>query len=228
MSTIQPIVLHGAPLGPNPWKIVMLFEELGLPYEHRYLDFGAIKQEPYISLNPNGRLPTIEDPNTGITLWESGAIIEYIIDTYDKENKLGIAASPEKFHLKQWLHFQMSGQGPYYGQYIWFSQYHHEKLPSAVERYEEQILRVAYVLDKALEGKKYLVGDKFTYADLALIAWENAIRMFDPDLKAKTVQYQNYTEWLTRLNERPAIKRVSDLVETGTKLMMAQREASGH
>lgn len=124
------------------------------------MNFALVKQEPYISLNPNGHLATIEDPNMGITLWESGAIIEYIIETYDKDSKLSIASFPEKFQLKQWLHFQMSGQGPYYNQYIWFFRHHPEKLPSTVERYEQQILGVISVLDKALKGNQYLVGDR--------------------------------------------------------------------
>jgi glutathione S-transferase len=69
-----------------------------------------LKAEPYVSLNPNGRVPTIVDPNTNITLWESGAIIEYLVDTYDNENKLTYATFPEKYHVKQFLYFQMSGQ----------------------------------------------------------------------------------------------------------------------
>lgn len=56
--------------GPNPWKVVILLEELKVPYEVEYIDFSVIKQEPYINVNPNGRVPAIEDPNTGITLWE--------------------------------------------------------------------------------------------------------------------------------------------------------------
>lgn len=69
-----------------------------------------MKQEPFLSLNPNGRAPAIEDPNTGVTLWESGAIIEYLVETYDKEETISYTTSPERFLLKQWLHFQMSGQ----------------------------------------------------------------------------------------------------------------------
>lgn len=68
------------------------------------------KDESFTKINPNGRLPAIEDPNTGLTLWESGAIIEYLIETYDKEHKLTFTSAPEKWHLKQYLHFQMSGQ----------------------------------------------------------------------------------------------------------------------
>jgi glutathione S-transferase len=140
---------------------------------------AEIKQEPYIQLNPNGRVPTIEDPNTGITLWESGAIVEYLIDTYDKEQKLSIDAFPEKYHLKQFLYFQVSlllverceaqlsnltlqtsGQGPYYGQLAWFKAFHPEKIESAISRYEDQSIRVVAVLDKILEGKEFLVGNR--------------------------------------------------------------------
>lgn len=98
----------------------------------------TLKQEPFVKINPNGRVPAIEDPNTGITLWESGAIIEYLIETYDKDHKISSASSPEKFLEKQFLHFQVSGQGPYYGQWAWFKIFHKEQVPSALERYEEQ------------------------------------------------------------------------------------------
>lgn len=124
---------------------------------------GDLKKPPFEKLNPNGRVPAIEDPNTGITLWESGAIIEYLVETYDKSNSLTYTQSPEKYEVKQWLHFQMSGQGPYFGQGAWFMKFHPEKLPGAQDRYKEQIKRVLSVIDKHLKatGKEYLVGDKW-------------------------------------------------------------------
>ena len=146
----------------------MILEELGLPYEEIFMDQSSVKQSPYTSLNPNGRVPTIQDPNTGITLWESGAIVEYLVDTYDKEKKLSFDAFPEKYHAKQFLAFQISGQGPYYGQYAFFKFYHPEKIESAIQRYEEQTLRVISVLDKCLEGKDYLVGGKWSVFPLPL------------------------------------------------------------
>lgn len=73
-----PIVLYSHPYGPNPWKVAIILEELGIPYETRFVDFADVKKEPYIKLNPNGRLPSIEDPNNGIKLFESGAIVESI------------------------------------------------------------------------------------------------------------------------------------------------------
>ena len=72
------------------------------------MQFPDLKKEPFESLNPNGRVPAIEDPNTGINLWESGAIVQYLVETYDKEHKLSYGdKSPEKFQLNQWLQYQM-------------------------------------------------------------------------------------------------------------------------
>jgi hypothetical protein len=84
------------------WKVVLLLKELNIPYEHKLWDFPDLKKPEYEKLCPNGRTPTIEDPNTGITLWESGAILEYLIEEYDKENKFTYTSSPEKYQLKQW------------------------------------------------------------------------------------------------------------------------------
>jgi glutathione S-transferase len=76
-----------------------------------------MKKEPYKSINPNCRVPAIEDPNTGITRWKSGAIIEYLIKTYDKQHNISFApGSKEYCESKQWLYYQVSGQGPYFGQ----------------------------------------------------------------------------------------------------------------
>jgi glutathione S-transferase len=122
---VKPINVYVIPPGPNPWKVIIILEELGIPYEMKILGYAEVKSEPYVSINPNGRVPAIEDPNTGITIWESGAIVEYLVDQYDKEEKISYSSLPEKYYLKQWLHFQMSGQGPYFGQAAWL-------FPSAV------------------------------------------------------------------------------------------------
>ncbi|KXH51339.1 URE2 protein [Colletotrichum nymphaeae SA-01] len=165
MIASKPIVLYGHSYTPNPSKVVMILEELKVPYEHIIIDLAVVKEEPYLSINPNGRLPAIKDPNTGITLWESGAIVEYLVETYDDAGALSLASREDKFLLKQWLHFQVSGQGPYFGQLGWFKLFHPEDVPSAKERYEEQTVRVFSVLDRALKGKKYLVGDKAYVVD---------------------------------------------------------------
>lgn len=139
-----------------------------------------MKKDPFERVNPNGRAPAIEDPNTGITIWESVAIIEYLVETYDKDEVFTYTTSPEKWKIKQWLYYQvasnrelawispesansavqMSGQGPYFGQASWFILYHEEKLQSAIDRYLREIRRVVGVLDRYLQGRDYLVGDK--------------------------------------------------------------------
>ena len=110
--SVKPIKLYGHAGGPNPWKVAILLEELNVPYEMQLMDFPDLKKSPFEDINPNGRVPAIEDPNTGLNLWESGAIIEYLIETYDKENKLRYTGNgKERWEQECWLHFQMSGQG---------------------------------------------------------------------------------------------------------------------
>lgn len=71
-----------------------------------------VKKPEFLALNPNGRLPCIEDPNTGVKLWESGAIIEYLIEKYDQDHKISFEAGTNNHYLtKQWLYFQTTGQG---------------------------------------------------------------------------------------------------------------------
>lgn len=191
----------------------MVLEELEIPYVHQLVLFKDMKKEPFESINPNGRVPAIEDPNTGITLWESGAIIEYLVDTYDKENKISFANGSKDFYLaKQWLHFQMSGQGPYFGQAVWFTRYHPEKLQSAIDRYTKEFHRVTGVLDRALQGKQFLVGDKFSYVDAAFVPWyliAPAALEFDME------EFPNAKEWLKRVQERGAIaKSIQDRTDS--------------
>ena len=121
MSSLKPIILHSHATGPNPWKVAIILEELGLPYETKYHEFPELKEKPYNDTNPNGRVPTIVDPNNGdFTLWESGAIIQYLVDRYDTEGKISYKGNgKERYFENQWLHFQVSGQGPYYGQGKW-------------------------------------------------------------------------------------------------------------
>lgn len=118
-KNLKPIKLYSHPGGPNPWKVAILLEELGIPYDTQLMDFGELKKDPFESVNPNGRVPAIEDPNTGLNMWESGAIIAYLLETYDKGNTLRYTAGKERWEQECWLHLQTSGQGPYYGQRAW-------------------------------------------------------------------------------------------------------------
>jgi len=117
--SLKPVTLWGHDSGPNAWKVAIVLEELKVPYTFKFIEFPDMKKEPYESINPNGRVPAIQDPNTGIKLWESGAIIEYLIETYDKEHKISFDfGTKESYEAKQWLFYQVSGQGPYFGQAV--------------------------------------------------------------------------------------------------------------
>lgn len=209
MSSLKPIHIYSHQGGPNPWKVVILLEELGIPYEQEFMEMSQLHQKPFEKITPNGRVPAIFDPNNDFTLWESGAILEYIQETYDKENKFG-ASGLDKFLVKQWLHFQVSGQGPYTGQAVWFAKNHPEKIESAVARYKKEIVRMLGVLNAGLEGKTYLVAEKHTIADLAFLPWDSFVSSILGD-EYEQLDVPNklphYYAWRTRLFERPAVKK---------------------
>ncbi|KAF3064486.1 Glutathione S-transferase 1 [Daldinia childiae] len=206
--------------GPNPWKVVFVLQELGVPYELKTIKFADVKKKPLIDVNPNGRVPAIEDPNNGLTLWESGAIITYLIKQYDIEHKLSYTTFPEVHHLDQWLHFQMSGQGPYWGTAGWFRNNHSEKFPSAIERYANQVTRVLGVLDGWLEGKQWLVGDKMTYADMAFVPWNERVdAVLGLPASEKFNGFSNVKAWHERMTSRDSWKAI---MEVRDKLMDEQ------
>lgn len=190
----------------------MVLEELDIPNTLKFLHMASVKAESYLAINPNGRVPAIEDPNTGITLWESGSIIEYLIETYDRQHSISFApgsievVSKEYFKAKQWLYFQVSGQGPYFGQAVWFTMYHSEKLPSAIDRYVNEILRVSSVLERALQGKEYLVGGRYSYADAAFVTWYLVVPIWADRVKLEE-DFPSVNTWLERVKARPAIAK---------------------
>ncbi|KAI0201101.1 glutathione S-transferase [Astrocystis sublimbata] len=216
----NPIKVWLAPPGPNPWKVILVLEELGVPYEVESIEFQNIKSEPFTKVNPNGRVPAIEDPNTNITLWETGAIILYLIEQYDTDKKLTYTTSKEKNLLNQWLMFQVSGQGPYFGQCTWFTYLHPEKVPSAISRYADEIKRVLGVLDGVLAQQPWLVGDKMTFADLAFVPWNDRldVTLGVPDDK-KFEGFAHVQAWHERMAQRPAWTKAMEL---RTKLLKDQ------
>lgn len=212
----QPITLWGKS-GPNPLKVEILLRELGTPYNVNPIPFSDIKKPEYLAVNPNGRLPSIEDPNTGLTLWESGAIIEYLIEQYDKEHQLSfVPGSPEFYHAKQWLYFQTTGQGPYYGQLTWFKKFHLEDIPSAVERYIGEIKLVMGVLESHLKKQRekfgdvgiWLVGGRLSYADLAFIPWQRMTGMFLSKEELDDEEFPIVKAWMKSMVERETVKRI--------------------
>jgi glutathione S-transferase len=216
-SQLKPITLWGQE-GPNPSKVRIILEELGLPYRLVPIPFSDVKKPEYVAINPNGRIPSVQDPNTGITLWESGAIIEYLVERYDTNHRLSFAlGTAESYHAKQWLFFQSSGQGPYFGQFTWFSRRHPENIPSAIERYGKEINRVSGVLDSHLaqQEKKHngseeydgpwLVGNKLSYVDLAFVSWQRVLLVVAKD-DYDEVNFPFLKKWIDNMASRESVK----------------------
>ncbi|KAK8117395.1 glutathione transferase [Apiospora kogelbergensis] len=205
----KPIQVWMAPPGPNPWKVVVILEELQVPYEIKSIRFENIKKKPFTDLNPNGRVPAIVDPNADdLVVWESGAIITYLCEQYDPEKTLSGRSVSERAHLNQWLYFQASGQGPYFGQAGWFNNHHPEKLPSAMERYNKEVHRVLGVLEACLEGKQWLVGDRLTFVDIAFAPWNDRLEDVTKCAPGDGFKgFPNVQAWHERVTARPAWKK---------------------
>ncbi|TVY56765.1 Glutathione S-transferase-like protein gedE [Lachnellula suecica] len=210
LQKIKVLGIHG----PNAGKVILLCEELGLPYETVTIPFTDVKKPEYVAINPNGRLPSIQDPNTDLTLWESGAIIEYLTEKYDTAHKLSFApGTPEHYHARQWLFYQTTGQGPYFGQAMWFIIY--QPLPEARERYVKEVNRVTGVLEAHLasqkpdeEGSLWFVGGKLSYVDLSFVTWQNTVGSRIPDEEFNQDDYPNVKKWMDTVLARESLKKL--------------------
>lgn len=211
MSHGKQFTLYSHAGGPNGWKVALFLEELGLTYETKFLDFQTKEQKSpeHLKLNPNGRIPTLIDhKNNDFTLWESCAILEYLAYTYDTEGKFSVKDPLEKYQALQWLFFQASGQGAYFGQAAWFLNYHPEKIPSAIDRYKDEIKRVFGVLESVLSKQEWLVGNKYTFADLAFIPWHNGAMNHIFQGTDFSKDYPALIKWAEKINNRPVVKKV--------------------
>lgn len=123
----QPLVLHAHSTGPNPIKLAIAMDALGVEYIVKFWQFGddpknGVKGETFLKINENGRVPALEDPRTGVVSWESGACMNYIRRVYDKDGKLGPAGSKEqdKVDFEKWQDFLLTTLGPMTGQTNWY------------------------------------------------------------------------------------------------------------
>ncbi|KAJ9606362.1 hypothetical protein H2200_009323 [Cladophialophora chaetospira] len=216
---MQPLTFYSHKQGPNPWKSVLIFEELNIPYETHFLDFGAgakgVEGEEFKQKNPAGRVPLIYDPATGVSLAESNAIAQYLVEFYDKESRLTFTTMPEKYLVNQWLNFQGASQGPLFQQ-AFISKFVKND-PEGLAHFQGLVKRTLGTVDQALEGKQYLVGDKCTIADLAFVNWDLSLASFmagdeeagTEELRAK--KFPNWAAWHKRLLERAAVQKMMQI-----------------
>jgi glutathione S-transferase len=182
-----------------------------------------VKTREYLAINPNGRLPAIYDPNTDLTLWESGAIIEYLVDRYDTSRKISFEPGSKEAQLaRQWLFFQASSHGPYYGQACWFEKFHPKRVPSAVGRYVKEINRVSGVVNHFLskqetgQGSSWLVRGRISFADLAWASWQITVTKLIQEEDGYDVnKFPFVKDWLDRMLSREPVRKV---IEEARKL----------
>jgi GSH-dependent disulfide-bond oxidoreductase len=156
---------------PNGWKVSVALEELGLPYTVRPISLGKLeqKEEWFLKINPNGRVPAIIDHDNGdFAVFESGAILVYLAE---KTGKLLPTEPKARSRVIQWLMFQMGGVGPMMGQANVFYRYAPEKIPYAIERYQREARRLFEVMERQLKGHPYITGSEYSIADIALWCW---------------------------------------------------------
>ncbi|KIJ51477.1 hypothetical protein M422DRAFT_244640 [Sphaerobolus stellatus SS14] len=164
---------------PNPPKVAILLEELGVEYAvvQKEVNVGGpnwVKAPEFLAINPNGRVPALVDhTNNDFIIWESAAILLYVSERFDPEQKFTGKTLEERAEVWQWLSFQISGMGPMQGQNNWFKLRHPVKDldKSVYERYENETYRVYNVFEKQLEKHEWIALDKFTVVDMAVYPW---------------------------------------------------------
>ena len=191
---------------PNGWKVSIALEEMGLPYEYRHIRLSQReqKQDWYLKLNPNGRIPTIIDhDNDDFVVFESGAILVYLAE------KTGLFLPRDmkgRSLVMQWLMFQMSGVGPMMGQANVFYRYAPEKIPYAIDRYQREVRRLLEILDRRLADHEYLAGD-YSIADIATWPWARGYEWSGVSIDG----LDHLRRWLDKVGARPAVQRGKDI-----------------
>jgi GST-like protein len=198
---------------PNGVKISIMLEEIGLAYEPHTIDIGKNETftPEFLSLNPNGKIPAIIDPNgpggAPLGLFESGAILQYLAE---KTGKLLSADLARRIETIQWVQFQMSAIGPIFGQVGFFHKFDgrefEDKRP--LQRYVNESKRLLGVLDQRLDGRTWMMGDDYSIADIASLGWVRNLNGFYG--AGELVGFDSFTHvtaWLARGLARPAVQR---------------------
>lgn len=192
---------------PNGHKIVIMLEELGVPYTKHMIDLKANQQKSpeFLEMNPNGRIPVIIDHegpfNRKTTVFESGAILYYLAEKY---GKFFAQELDQKAHVMQWVMFQMSGIGPNFGNYNYGTTYMSEKVPQFIERFEKESQRLVMVLNSQLTKHPFVAGDSYTIADMTTYTWVSAFATKKPEWFESAPAIRR---WLELVGNRPAIKK---------------------
>jgi GST-like protein len=197
---------------PNGVKVSIMLEEIGLPYEPHKINIGANESwtPEYLSLNPNGKIPAILDPEgpdgKPLAMFESGAILVYLAEKTGKLLPTGAA----RYETLGWVFFQMAAIGPMFGQVGFFHKFagreYEDKRP--LERYVKESTRLIGVLESRLAGRRWIMGDEYTIADVATFGWiRNLIGFYGAGDLVDWRAFEHVPRWLEAGLARPAVQR---------------------
>jgi GSH-dependent disulfide-bond oxidoreductase len=197
---------------PNGVKVSIMLEEIGLRYEVHLVDFNEDDQHTpeFLSLNPNGKIPAILDPNgpggEPLPLFESGAILQYLAE---KTGKLLPVDAARRYQTIQWVHFQMGGIGPMFGQVGFFNKFagreYEDKRP--LQRYVAESKRLLGVMETHLAGRQWIMDDDYTIADISMLGWvRNLIGFYEARELVAFDSFREVPAWLERGLARRAVQ----------------------
>jgi len=206
---------------PNGVKVSIMLEEIGLPYEPHLVDIAKNESwtPEFLSLNPNGKIPAILDPDgpdgKPLGLFESGAILIYLAE---KTGKLLPSDAARRYETIAWVMFQMGGIGPMFGQLGFFHKFagkdYEDKRPR--DRYAAESKRLLGVLETRLDGRDWIMGDEYTIADIATLGWvRNLIGFYGAREIVDYDTLKHVPAWLERGLARPAVQRGLDIPKRG-------------
>ena len=197
---------------PNGVKVSIMLEEIGLPYEVHKIDIGANETwtPEFLSLNPNGKIPAILDPNgpegKPLALFESGAILLYLAE---KSGKFLPTTPAARYETIEWVFFQMAAIGPMFGQVGYFHKFAGKEIEDKrpLKRYVDETARLLGVLEQRLSERSFIMGD-YTIADIATIGWvRNLIGFYGAGELVGYDRFSNVARWLGECLQRPAVER---------------------
>ncbi|SDD87659.1 GST-like protein [Variovorax sp. CF079] len=212
-----PIDIYSWPT-PNGHKIHIMLEECGLPYRAHPVNIGKGDQfeAGFLKISPNNKIPAITDPEgpdgKPISLFESGAILVYLAG---KTGQFLPEGERARYEVLQWLMFQMGGVGPMLGQAHHFRMYAPEKIAYAIDRYSNEARRLYGVIDKQLASHRFVAGETYSIADIAIFPW---LRSWENQGIVLT-EFPHLKKWFEGIAARPAVQRgVKVLAELRTPI----------
>ena len=212
---------------PNGHKIHIMLEECGLrlgrDWEAIPVNIGAGEQftPEFLNISPNNNRPALVDPHgpdgKPISLFESGAILLYLAA---KTGRFLPRSDRAKYEVLQWLMFQMGGVGPMLGQTHHFRQYAPEKIEYAINRYTNETHRLYGVMNKQLASHKFIAGNQYSIADIAIFPWVRSWKNQGIDW----ADFPHLKAWFDGIGNRPAVKRGVEVLASLRKPITGDKE----